>query len=762
MADVATLGITVNAQGAIQQVKQLDTSLENLAQSSNKVSNVTVAGTRNMGAWAAMQAEASSHVGQHSLAVGRLEMSLARVVERMTGVNSAVGMMASGMLKFGLGSIETVAILAGIAAITAAWQYFTGEARKAKEENDKLRQSLEQNNFMAKLGPEPDLVLQTNAQRNELMQQQSRRRLLLNFGVSPTDDRIVALNIQIAHSQSVLEEGEKRLFDARMKGSQLTTVTIESNKKKNDAEGAALDKEIAALKLKATLEDLSGIAKVQTIERDRTHADQLLAAAQQGTQAYQDQVDAIAVENKLLADGIYWYDARYEAAKKNLEVTIAEGRETERINKATQDAATQAKEAATKAAEEAARPFKNMMHQLQTEFATFFDNIFTKGIKSFGDLVSSIKAMFLKMIAELMAADLMKKLAPILGAMMGMPAVAGAQGTGAAGSGGMLSGLGMQMAGQAAMGGLAGAAVGYGVGQMTGNATGGAITGAASGAAVGFLLGGPIGALAGGLTGLVGGLLGGASAARAAAAAMRQLQTDYTAAIAAFKHDDLAAALAQNQVQAEALMKAIEDMAQAPLDVIMSGQFKALDKYKKMIEDVLTQEGGNAETIRRQAVYAQEDLAVRNLRATGQGDAANLLAFQEKQQREMQAARDGLKDQLYLDTLATVQNSEMLAYLNGTLQDATRNSPTGFYGSAFYAGAYATPRGYPTDGGGGGVSGGTDNAHPPLNRGGNTTIQLVVDGKVLTAVVVGGIDRFASSTGGSGSSRSDALNRYVS
>ena len=147
---------------------------------------------------------------------------------------------------------------------------------------------------------------------------------------------------------------------------------------------------------------------------------------------------------------------------------IAEGRQTAMINKATEEAATKATEAAARAAKEAQRPFKEMMKQLQGEFATFFDNIFTKGIKSFTDLVSSIKNMFLKMIAELLAVDLMSKLAGVLGAHDRC----------AGGSGStdcwwwlwrMLSGLGAQMAGQAAMGGLVGGAVGYGVGSMTTN-----------------------------------------------------------------------------------------------------------------------------------------------------------------------------------------------------------------------------------------------------------------------------------------------------
>jgi hypothetical protein len=233
-ADLATLSVRLANTQAIADAKATGAAFEEmgvkgeraalkLVGSSNPVTDAirkqavaSVEATRGMNAWSAIQAEAAGHVGSHSLAIGRLERNLATVAERALGVNSTVGLMGSSLLKFGIGSIETVGILAGIAAIAAAWEYFTGAARKAREENDKLRESLESGNFQAALGPSPDLVLQTNAQRNTLMQERERRRQLVAFGAKPDDQRIIDLNVEIAHSQSVLEEGERRLFKARM------------------------------------------------------------------------------------------------------------------------------------------------------------------------------------------------------------------------------------------------------------------------------------------------------------------------------------------------------------------------------------------------------------------------------------------------------------------------------------------------------------------------------------------------------------------
>ena len=197
---------------------------EKLAASTTTVGASTIASTRGMGVWAALQAESSGHVGSHSLAIGRLERNLASVTERFLGLNPTVGLVSSSLLKFGVGSIETVAILAGIAAIAAAWEYFTGAARKAREENEKLRTSLAEGNYKQSLGPAADLSLEVQAQRNLVMQEQSRRRLLLNFGVKPDDARITDLNRQILYDQGELEKGEARLFKARMDAAKPSTL----------------------------------------------------------------------------------------------------------------------------------------------------------------------------------------------------------------------------------------------------------------------------------------------------------------------------------------------------------------------------------------------------------------------------------------------------------------------------------------------------------------------------------------------------------
>lgn len=177
------------------------------------------------------------------------------------------------------------------------------------------------------------------------------------------------------------------------------------------------------------------------------------------------------------------------------------------------------------------------------------------------------------------------------------------------------------------------------------------------------------------------------------------------------------------------------------------------------------QEANARRVAAEQAQYANEDLAVRNLRATGQGSQADMLSFQNQQAREMQAAIDANRDATYLSYLATVQNNELIAYQNGLLATALRNAPTGFYGIEGYAGAFATPRGpagYPTDSGPV-MGGGADNSNSGLSpRGGRVTLvfqkgALVVDKDGMMNVVLDKIDQQASGSGGSGSSRASAL-----
>lgn len=174
---------------------------------------------------------ASLHMGgsveKGSLSVGKLTRAFETMVVQTLGVNREIAVLGTVLGDFAVGGAVVAGVIGGLALMGAAYRSLTEDTRKLREEQDKLIKSLSDENFRQSLGPEPDLVLQTNAQRNQLMQQKERRRQLLNFGVSPDDERILELNRQILYSQQQLEAGEKRLFAARMAASKpLETVMV--------------------------------------------------------------------------------------------------------------------------------------------------------------------------------------------------------------------------------------------------------------------------------------------------------------------------------------------------------------------------------------------------------------------------------------------------------------------------------------------------------------------------------------------------------
>lgn len=236
--------------------------------------------------------------------------------------------------------------------------------------------------------------------------------------------------------------------------------------------------------------------------------------------------------------------------------------------------------------------------------------------------------------------------------------------------------------------------------------------------------------------------------AREFALQMKTMQDSLAQAIASFQHNDFAAALAGAASQQDALIKQAWDTYGTVVYIIKHGT----DDLTK----ALAQIGVGLETstliLQQHQQYAQEDLVVRMMRATGNSVGADLLAFKESQQREMDAAKishasGSVADALYLNTLQTLQNNELLAYQNGLLASALRNTPTGFYAEK-YAGDFATPRA--------GVGPATPVPGGPiiLNF---ATGALQVDGQGVVTAVVSRIDRKAAGTGGAGSSRAAAL-----
>jgi hypothetical protein len=163
-------------------------------------------------------------------------------------------------------------------------------------------------------------------------------------------------------------------------------------------------------------------------------------------------------------------------------------------------------------------------------------------------------------------------------------------------------------------------------------------------------------------------------AQRQAEASARAMALQIDAVTKALSGDQLGAAIAALQIQLISALQAINTALPGTKNEAERNRLRAEAAAQEQQQEARAR---HQDELNRR--YAEEDLQVRNLRALGQGDAADRLAFQEQQQREMQKAIDDGRDATYLNTLATVQNNELMAYLNGLLTDATRNAPSGFF-----------------------------------------------------------------------------------
>ena len=133
-----------------QQLK-LDGAMRRTEERMARHAGATAASTRSMSGFDAMVAEASEHLGEHSLALGRVEFALSGFADRALGVSHVVGLLGASLGRFALGSIEITAILAGIDAVVAVYDHFTSAAREATKAEEGLIKKFEEAERM-KLG----------------------------------------------------------------------------------------------------------------------------------------------------------------------------------------------------------------------------------------------------------------------------------------------------------------------------------------------------------------------------------------------------------------------------------------------------------------------------------------------------------------------------------------------------------------------------------------------------------------------------------
>jgi hypothetical protein len=157
------IAFVIETDAKLDGIKSARAEIQGLNADTQKTGVSSVAATRGMNAWSAIQAEATGHVGAHSISIGRLEQSLERFSAEALGVNHTAGLLLATMARFAIGSIETAGVLAGIAAVVAIWDKLTESARKATEEQNKAIESFDKLEHSKHLGPQGETLEALNA-----------------------------------------------------------------------------------------------------------------------------------------------------------------------------------------------------------------------------------------------------------------------------------------------------------------------------------------------------------------------------------------------------------------------------------------------------------------------------------------------------------------------------------------------------------------------------------------------------------------------
>jgi hypothetical protein len=786
--DIAELGIKVKFDDVGRATVELDKMATAGAKAEAATGNL---GTKSkdaaghVSALGAAQEMAAKHTGAHTLGLSRIERVMAGAIEQAIGLNRVMGVVGTTMLQFGLGSVETIGILAGLGAVTLVWYKLTEAIRAAAKAQDEAVVKLNAavlGHVRGAGGELSDMITAGYGRLSDIGEEKKSKGSwggafktgdFLSYNLNPADraEQLKNLDKEAALLKLAIKSAETdlQIANARQYAASVSTPYDRAISRGTSIDGFYSQALAAETKL-------TQLAKSGTFEV-RDAAIQALGA-----------MDKIIAHHKLISLGLASGPSQLFGVEAGAVVggmKSTEGDLSTALRLQSQHGVGSIEDfrdkiiALADTVDYAAKHSSGQPLSVRNDIQEVVDNIdhlrdalalaassdregVAAGIRnsprSNGFLANALaQDKYGQQMADRIAAlklpavfDAVKEAAVRLGE--GLRHAKGEVGVG----------LENWKPGNIGAGIREGATQGVAnlLGQFSpANITMGLVTGAVS-SALGFIQQG--------FMDLAGSILNGGQAAREAKLQFDAMQDSLDAAIASFQHNDLAAAIAGIAGQQDALIKQAWDTYGTASYIILHGTKDLTDALAKIGKGATI----SAEQLKQQQQYQLEDLRVRNLRATGRGDEADLLAFKEKQAREYAAAllthptdtaskEQNLADMIYLNTLQTTQNNELLAYQNGLLSTALRNAPTGFWGIGAYQSDYVTPRGpsYATD------PTVSTNSNLPNGRsgaGGTTTVILQVDGKVLTRTVINNVDQFAATTGGAGSSRSAAFDRMPS
>lgn len=527
---------------------------------------------------------ASAGMNTAGLGLGRLRMGFTSLVAQMSGVNPVMARLGGTIAVLGAGMLPVIGALAALAAGMEIWKAWHEEANTAAKAQSDLAEAARKWNDAQRDNGTFEMTKQLHAATEEAKKLHAELDKIASGSLVAAASAVGAGGSKIAAWIRVLTSGDLMAMTSQFgieaaKG----TASITAQAKGDDAAAAAEKAHVATVQRDADLKALrdrmtdiqdgyeSLVVPTNAVTASlQKQGDQLRAATQTANDmsvasendARLAQVTGVAhellaarikAENEQRAANLKYANdpaaltimtAQIQASYDQAKATILVIDRQKELTQATVDGARIAKANAAaiqNAAKADQQIIGTMVKDVQRDFSSFFDSVLTKGVTSFRALFDEIRGMFSKMLADMAAADLMKKIAGPLSStiagIMGTASIAGAQSSGGTvsiggitmpapktsalpgGGAGMLASIGK---------GLGEAGIGFGIGSLIGsqttNTTLGALGGAAGGAASGFAMGGPVGAIIGGAAGLVGGFLGARHSAEAAAKALLAMQ----------------------------------------------------------------------------------------------------------------------------------------------------------------------------------------------------------------------------------------------
>lgn len=268
--------------------------------------------------------ESAGHAG---LGLGRLNRGMLTVAEQSLGLNAATGHLIDTVGTFAIGTAYMIPVLAGLAALGAAWDHITEKSRKAKEEQDdaiKHLQGLAKERSQAGFGTTPSDVQAVQARRAEIEREIAQEAALAASGSTvlrgqdtpeAAQGRITKLGREYERLGKLVEEGEKSVQEKSLK-----TYTEENDKVKRAREKAAREREQAIEREASVRAQINAKAeqsldalnreneKLQeakkaldehaaSLQREREESDRMLRARRQSQEAVDQLTVALAGEN---------------------------------------------------------------------------------------------------------------------------------------------------------------------------------------------------------------------------------------------------------------------------------------------------------------------------------------------------------------------------------------------------------------------------------------------------------------------------------